>query len=73
MNTRDHIAAAQTSLPEGRTIRREVSHAVFAASGMLALLLAMGIGRFAFTALLPQMREEGLLTIGHGAILAAAR
>ena len=72
MNTRDHIAAAQTSLPEGRTIRREVSHAVFAASGMLALLLAMGIGRFAFTALLPQMREEGLLTIGHGAILAAA-
>ena len=52
--------------------RRKFSLAVFAASGMLALLLAMGIGRFAFTALLPQMREEGLLTLSAGAFLAAA-
>lgn len=52
--------------------RLAARRAAFAASGMLALLLAMGIGRFAFTALLPQMREEGLLTLGGGAMLAAA-
>lgn len=72
MNSREHIASVNTPLLEERTIRRQLSHAIFAASGMLALLLAMGIGRFAYTALFPQMREEGLLTIGNGAVLAAA-
>ncbi|MBL8454348.1 MAG: YbfB/YjiJ family MFS transporter [Zoogloea sp.] len=41
-------------------------------AGLLALLLAMGIGRFAFTALLPQMRDEGLLDVASGGLLAAA-
>ena len=45
--------------------------ALIAAAGLLALLLAMGIGRFAFTALLPQMRDEGFLDIGSGGLLAA--
>ena len=63
---------ADTTSSAAGELRVVVSHALFAASGMLALLLAMGIGRFAFTALLPQMRDEGLLTLGGGAILAAA-
>ena len=42
------------------------------AGGMLALLLAMGVGRFAYTALLPQMHEQGWLTVHEGALLAAA-
>ena len=46
--------------------------ALFTVSGLLALLLAMGIGRFAYTALLPQMLEEGLLTPTQGALLAGA-
>ena len=45
--------------------------ALIAVAGLLALLLAMGIGRFAFTALLPQMRDEGFLDIGSGGLLAA--
>ncbi len=43
-----------------------------AVAGFLALLLAMGIGRFAFTALLPQMRDEGLLDVASGGLLAAS-
>lgn len=43
-----------------------------ALAGLLALLLAMGIGRFAFTALLPQMRDEGLLDVASGGLLAAS-
>lgn len=42
-----------------------------AAAGLLALLLAMGIGRFAFTALLPRMRDEGLLDIDSAGLMAA--
>ena len=49
-----------------------LSLAWFALSGMLALMLAMGIGRFAYTALLPQMREAGWLTHSEGALLAAS-
>lgn len=49
-----------------------LSLALFAASGLLALMLAMGIGRFAYTALLPQMHEEGLLAYSGGALLAGA-
>ncbi len=48
------------------------SLALFAMSGMLALVLSMGVGRFAYTALLPQMLEEGLLSHAGGAWLAGA-
>ena len=48
------------------------SLALFAISGLLALLLSMGVGRFAYTALLPQMLEEGLLSHTGGALLAGA-
>lgn len=39
--------------------------------GLLALALAMGIGRFAFTPMLPIMRQDGLLDISGGGYLAA--
>lgn len=39
--------------------------------GMACLALAMGIGRFAFTPLLPMMREDGLVSVGGGGWLAS--
>ncbi len=39
--------------------------------GFSALAVAMGIGRFAFTPLLPMMQEEGLASISDGGILAS--
>ncbi len=41
-------------------------------SGMIALGLAMGIGRFAFTPLLPLMLSDRLIDIGQGGWLASA-
>lgn len=41
------------------------------AAGLCALALAMGIGRFGYTALLPAMQVEGLSTADAGAIAAA--
>lgn len=55
-------------LAGGAVLRRPVWIAL---AGLLALMMAMGIGRFAFTALLPQMRDEGLLDVGSGGVLAA--
>ena len=42
------------------------------AAGAAALAVAMGIGRFVFTPLLPLMQREGLLSADGGALLAAA-
>ncbi|MGH6660510.1 MAG: YbfB/YjiJ family MFS transporter [Rhodospirillales bacterium] len=39
--------------------------------GLASLALAMGIGRFAFTPLLPMMREDGLISIADGGWLAS--
>jgi predicted MFS family arabinose efflux permease len=39
--------------------------------GLAALAIAMGIGRFAFTPLLPMMRQDGLIDIAGGGVLAA--
>jgi MFS family permease len=39
--------------------------------GLISLALAMGIGRFAFTPLLPMMQEDGLVDIAGGGWLAA--
>ncbi len=39
--------------------------------GLVSLALAMGIGRFAFTPLLPMMREDGLVGITDGGLLAS--
>jgi predicted MFS family arabinose efflux permease len=50
---------------------REPSTLGVCLAGALALAVAMGIGRFAFTPLLPLMQREGLLGTGAGAALAA--
>ncbi len=43
-----------------------------AAAGLAALALAMGIGRFAFTPLLPLMQDDAGLSLSDGGYLAAA-
>jgi hypothetical protein len=40
--------------------------------GIVALAVAMGIGRFAFTPLLPLMQRDGTLSVADGAVWAAA-
>ncbi len=40
-------------------------------AGLASLAIAMGIGRFAFTPLLPMMRADGLVSIGEGGFIAA--
>jgi len=40
--------------------------------GLLALAIAMGIGRFAFTPLLPMMQEGAGVTLAQGGCLASA-
>jgi hypothetical protein len=49
-----------------------VSENQVAGAGMLALAVAMGIGRFAFTPLLPLMQDEYGLTVAGGTWLATA-
>ena len=39
--------------------------------GLFSLAIAMGIGRFAFTPLLPLMQDDGLASITDGGLLAA--
>jgi predicted MFS family arabinose efflux permease len=51
---------------------RNTSAAVVACGGLAALAVAMGIGRFAFTPLLPTMQDEFGLTLAEGGWLAAA-
>src|SRR5262245_888003 len=43
-----------------------------AVAGLLALAVAIGIGRFAFTPLLPMMQEDAGLSVADGGWLASA-
>lgn len=50
------------------------SHATslrLALAALAALALAMGVGRFAFTPLLPMMETDGLLSVSQGGLLAS--
>jgi predicted MFS family arabinose efflux permease len=51
---------------------RNTSASVVACGGLVALAVAMGIGRFAFTPLLPMMQDEFGLTLAEGGWLASA-
>lgn len=52
--------------------RREVSPLTIAVAGMLSLATAMGIGRFAFTPLLPMMMHDGVIDLLGASWLATA-
>ena len=56
--------AAQTRKPHSRW--------AIAVAGMCALAVAMGIGRFAFTPLLPMMLHDGVVTLSGASWLATA-
>ena len=51
---------------------REPSPGAVAFAGLAALAVAMGIGRFAFTPLLPMMQQDGGLSVAGGGWLASA-
>jgi MFS family permease len=52
--------------------RLEVSPLIIALAGALTLSVAMGIGRFAFTPLMPMMLHDGVIDINGGSLLATA-
>lgn len=51
---------------------RPCPHMVTAMAGLAALAMALGIGRFAFTPILPMMQEDAGLTVATGAWIASA-
>src|SRR5205085_9008151 len=53
-------------------LRASPSAATIVFVGLLALAAAMGVGRFAFTPLLPLMQAHDGLSLGQGAWLATA-
>ncbi len=61
---------------DNRPVQAADAHAprplIVALTGLLALAIAMGIGRFAFTPLLPMMLHDGLLDLPQASWLASA-
>jgi predicted MFS family arabinose efflux permease len=55
-----------------RPLQLEFSPLVIALAGAASLSVAMGIGRFAFTPLLPMMLHDGTIDIAGGSLLATA-
>jgi predicted MFS family arabinose efflux permease len=53
-------------------IQRRPSPMAVALAGLSALAIAMGVGRFAFTPILPMMRDDAGLSVAGGAWLASA-
>ena len=61
-----------TSASSDRASRREAGPVAKALAGLAALAVAMGIGRFAFTPILPMMLQDAGLSIASGGLLASA-
>ena len=59
-------------MTETPNLRRDRATLLVVGSGIVALAVAMGIGRFAFTPLLPLMLRDGTLSAAAGAEWAAA-
>jgi MFS family permease len=55
-----------------RPLRGGITNGLIVGSGIVALAVAMGIGRFAFTPLMPLMLRDGTLSAAAGAEWAAA-
>lgn len=61
-----------SNLPEERGVSSHPSSLRIALVGAASLALAMGIGRFVYTPLLPMMRHDGLVTVPEAGVLASA-
>ena len=64
----EHILSSPSALSAARSQRATAWRVAIA--GMVALSVAMGIGRFAFTPILPMMLHDGSLTLAQGSWLA---
>ncbi|WP_244785782.1 YbfB/YjiJ family MFS transporter [Cupriavidus pauculus] len=64
------MSLANTEIPAGVTQRPTFGPWAVAMAGLVSLALAMGIGRFAFTPLLPMMLHDGAVTLAGGGALA---
>ncbi|MGN8085387.1 YbfB/YjiJ family MFS transporter [Ralstonia sp. 22086] len=64
----EHILSSPSALSAARFQRATAWRVAIA--GMVALSVAMGIGRFAFTPILPMMLHDGSLTLAQGSWLA---
>lgn len=63
---------SESSLSDRKTGARTASPLGKAFAGLAALAVAMGIGRFAFTPILPMMQQDAGLSIAAGGLLASA-
>ncbi|GJG96559.1 YbfB/YjiJ family MFS transporter [Cupriavidus pauculus] len=61
---------ADLDVPAVPTARQTAGPLAVALAGLVSLALAMGIGRFAFTPLLPMMLHDGTVTLAEGSALA---
>lgn len=61
-----------TSVVNEKAFRRDIAPLTIALAGMIALATAMGIGRFAFTPLLPMMLHDGVIDLLRASWLATA-
>ncbi len=64
------MSLANVDISAGPAVRHTAGPWAVALAGFVSLALAMGIGRFAFTPLLPMMLHDGTLTLAEGGALA---
>src|SRR5437868_7279063 len=66
------LSTYTSSMPQQRQAMFEPRAVAVALTGFAALAVAMGIGRFAFTPLLPMMQEDFGVSVAEGGWLASA-